>query len=76
MGNIEAIRLDRTLLRQLGVTDGDEMSVEVHSHGSMVLRPKVKPIVAHNLKELFDGYRGDYYGEEFASGKPAGSELF
>lgn len=73
-GNSCAIRLDKTLLAQLGVQKGALLSTKMEN-GSLVLTPVRKEVRASDLDRLFEGYHGEYRGEEFGTGAPVGREI-
>lgn len=73
-GNSCAVRLDKTLLAQLGVRKGSKLSPRIEN-GSLVLTPVRKEVRASDLDRLFEGYHGDYRGEELGTGSPVGEEL-
>ena len=73
-GNSCAIRLDKTLLAQLGVQKGALLSPKIEN-GSLVLTPVRREVRASDLDRLFEGYRGEYRGEELNTGAPVGEEI-
>ena len=73
-GNSCAIRLDKTLLSQLGVEKGARLTPKVEN-GSLVLTPVRKEVRSSDLDRLFEGYHGEYRGEELDTGSPVGEEI-
>jgi len=55
--------------------EGQDTVIVYAMNGGLVVQHKnhVKP---PTLDELFEGYEGDYEGEEWGTGKPVGDEVF
>jgi antitoxin MazE len=71
-GNSQGIRIPKHILNQASFSEEDEVEIVVEDK-SIVIRHVISPLKKYDLKELFDGYNGDYRpGEDW--GSPQGRE--
>lgn len=71
-GNSQGIRLPKIMLDQLNITENDEL--ELKTEGNKIIIEKTSS--RKNIKELFDGFSGDYYNLDIDWGEPIGEEIW
>lgn len=79
-GNSEGIRIPKEIRDEAGISEGSELNVE-YKDGAVVLTPaevrtvKIGKYDVPLLEDLFRGYNGPYWGEEWDTGSPVGAEV-
>ena len=73
-GNSRAIRLSRTLLDSVNLSDND--TVEIIVENNSIIITKANKRKHRTLKERLEGFAGEYVGEEWDTGAPVGRERF
>ena len=74
-GNSQGIRLPKTLLALLRISDND--AVEVEAEMDKIIIKKAAAAPKHKtIEELFAGYNGDYVPDEMDWGSPVGREVW
>lgn len=71
-GNSQAVRLPKAVLEKAGLKENDRLEIRAEK-GNLLLIPQKKHLT---LKERSAGYLGDYQGEEWDTGRPAGEEIW
>ena len=74
-GNSSAMRLPKAVVETLALKSQEALIIEIISKDEFRVR-KMEPAPAYpSVKELFDGYRGDYRPEELSGKSIVGREL-
>ena len=72
-GNSRAIRLSRSLLDSVNLSDNDKVDIVVENNSIIITKAKSKK--HRTLKERLEGFEGDYVFEEFNTGAAVGREI-
>ena len=75
VGNSHAVRLPRLIMEALTLKAGDPISIEVINNEELVIRKSAPHGAYPSIRELFDGYTGDYTPVEMDSASLRGREL-
>lgn len=70
-GNSQAVRIPKAILEMAKLNENDTVEIRVQD-GNLLIIPVKKHIT---LKERIAGYKGDYQGGEWDTGKPVGNEV-
>lgn len=74
-GNSQGIRIPKYLLDAANLTANDKIDIRVEN--DMLIIEKAAPTAAHKtIKELFDGYDGEYEPQEIDWGEQTGREIW
>jgi len=71
-GNGKAVRIPKKYLDFLGLEENDAVEISLSENTIMIKPTEHKP---KSLKELFQGYEGDYKCTEWDTGVPVGREI-
>jgi antitoxin MazE len=71
-GNSQAVRLPKAILEMAELHENDQVEIKVQD-GNLVIVPVKKH---KTLEERIAGYKGDYRGSEWDTGKPVANEVF
>lgn len=71
-GNSSAIRIPKRVLKQVGLSENDEVEILADETGIVIRKAKRY----ENLDQLFAGYDGGYQPGEWQTGKAVGAEVF
>ena len=76
-GNSRGIRLPKTVLDLVGLSDNDEVTLTVDEDAIIIKKAvsEQRKRSYPSLAERFAGYSGDYLPEEWDSGKSVGREV-
>ncbi|MCL2213230.1 MAG: AbrB/MazE/SpoVT family DNA-binding domain-containing protein [Oscillospiraceae bacterium] len=74
-GNSQGIRLPKQLLDAVKFSDNDTVEIFVENDG-LVIKKVTKPTAQKTLRELLDGFEGEYIAEEWDMGSPVGKEVW
>ena len=74
-GNSQGLRLSKKLLREVGISVGDEVEVSI-DNGSLLIVPVSRRRGKYQLTQLVAEMPSDYIPEETDWGVPAGSEVW
>lgn len=74
VGNSITVTIPKSIVVQLGLSQGMEANIETNNDVIMV-KPKVKTNKV-TIKELFNGYLGDYKPSEIDWGETRGNEIW
>ena len=70
-GNSNAVRLPKALTDVLNLCENDPVQIYVEGNAIVIRKPRPA-----SLRELFEGYNGDYRPKEWDTGAPAGREVW
>lgn len=74
-GNSQGIRIPKYLLDAVKLTENDQITITAEDDRLII--EKAAPVTAHKtLKQLFEGYDGDYTPQEIDWGEKAGKEIW
>ena len=72
-GNSQAIRIPKKVLDELGLKPEDSLEMTIKDNVIYLQKPAPE---WRDLDHLFEGYEGDYRGEEVDTGTPVGKEVW
>lgn len=72
-GNSQGVRIPRQILQLANLSMGDPVEISLEGDRIVIFQPK-RQLKNYTIKELFEGYNGDYTPEEFDWGPPVGKE--
>ncbi|WP_432650180.1 AbrB/MazE/SpoVT family DNA-binding domain-containing protein [Huintestinicola sp.] len=71
-GNSQGIRIPKIILDTVHWTDNEELTLIVKDNEVVIRKANERK----SLKELFEGYDGEYVPEEIDWGEPVGKEIW
>ena len=71
-GNSQGIRIPKTILSSVNWKEGEPLTLHAEDN-KIVIEPAMK---RKNIKELFEGYDGNYETQEVDWGEPMGKEVW
>ena len=74
-GNSQGLRINSQLLKDAGISIGDEVDIGVHE-GFIVVTPRRRIRGKYNLEQLVSRIPKDYQTEEVKWGEPCGKEAW
>lgn len=75
LGNSNAIRIPRLLMEAMSLKAGDSVTIEVIGNSEMVVRKSNGGSSYPSIREMFDGYEGEYKPVEMDADDMVGREL-
>lgn len=73
-GNSQGIRLPKTLLDSVNLTDNDTVDV-IAENGNIIIKKSENKKPHKTIKERLAGFAGVYVAEEWDTGAPVGREV-
>lgn len=71
-GNSQGIRIPKSILKEVGLKENDQVEIKVKDGGLFIA-----PVKKHKtLQERIAEYQGDYQCQEWDTGKPQGNEVW
>lgn len=74
-GNSRGIRIPKTLLKVLGWSESENVSVST-MNGEIFIKKAEEQHHHPTINELFEGYEGEYVTERYSWGEKAGREVW
>ena len=70
-GNSNAVRLPKALTDALNLRENDAIQINIEGNAIVIRKPRPA-----SLRELFEGYNGDFMSKEWDTGTPVGREVW
>ena len=74
-GNSQGIRFPKTILKEVDINIGDDVSITVHA-GKIVVEPVNRVRGRYDIRDLVAQLPDDYQAEEIDWGPPVGAEVW